>query len=257
MAASAATAQPMRPSLRSAALGGAVVLDGGPWADENPALIAGLRGPALALFTANGYALEALRLSALSVAIPVGRSGVGFQAQSYGFDAFQRTRFTATFARGFSVGPPRRFLAGVSVAHERTVIEGYGNAGAVDVSVGWMAAAAPLLMIGMSAQHLNAPAIAPGERIPRRLGMGVSYGGSGPFLVALDAVKDARYPIDVRGGIEMRPVPALALRGGGGMNPSRATLGVGITVGRLAAEFAAERHYALGWTPGFGVCLSL
>jgi hypothetical protein len=88
-----------------------------------------------------------------------------------------------------------------------------------------------------------------GEPIPRTLAVGLQYRALRQMYVLVDLFKDVRFPTAVRSGIEVRPVSVLALRAGVTTAPVRFMGGVGIHLGPLRADLAAEQHQELGWSP--------
>ncbi|MBT8400356.1 MAG: hypothetical protein KJO98_07765, partial [Rhodothermia bacterium] len=82
----------------------------------------------------------------------------------------------------------------------------------------------------------------------RLLIVGASLRPTHQLAIVVDALKDARFPVSVRGGIEILPVPVLALRGGMSVAPEALSLGVGIDTGIARLDLAANRHATLGWS---------
>ena len=88
--------------------------------------------------------------------------------------------------------------------------------------------------------------------------VGVAFRPSAASLVLLDVEKDLDFPLVVRGGVEVRPVDALALRVGAATGvegdagaPTRVSFGAGVRSGPVHADVAAEWHDALGVSPAF------
>ena len=106
---------------------------------------------------------------------------------------------------------------------------------------------------GFQATNLNAPKLAGREEFERTLSFGLSYFPVPRFRLLADAVKDVRFPLSLRAGLEVIPVQALALRAGFTTEPARFTTGVGVRLSSLAADVAAERHEVLGWSPAFSL----
>jgi hypothetical protein len=105
------------------------------------------------------------------------------------------------------------------------------------------------LRLGAHATNLNGPSLVDGEPLPRTLAVGLSYRALEQMRVLVDAFKDVRFPLSVRGGLEVRPVSLLALRAGITTAPVRFTGGAGVRLGRLQANIAMEQHQVLGWSP--------
>ncbi len=251
-----ALAQSMEGGARVAALGGAgTALLGDVWGQVNPAAWATLDGRAVAFFASQGYGLRALRLGALHYVEPTRFGAFSGGARTFGFEAYRETHLNLGYARGFRLGSTRQVFAGLNVRYHQVSLETYGAAGAVGLSLGALAVVFPGITVGFHATNVNLPEYVAGEALPRTLAVGVGYAPEGPFRLMLDVLKDVRFPLSVRGGMEVAPVPTLALRAGIGTEPTRFTAGVGLQVARLHVGVAAERHEALGWSPAAGLHL--
>lgn len=243
--------QSMEGGARAAALGGATTaLAGEVWGHANPAGWATRSGRAVSFFASEAFGLAELRLAAFQYVEPTRLGAVALGARTFGFDAYRETHATLGWARGFRLGTTRRFHAGLTLRWHQVAISSYGSAGALGVSAGWLVEAMPRLHLGMQATNLNGPKLAGREELPRSLSVGLGYQAAERLRLLLDAHKEVRYPLSVRAGLEVQPVEALALRTGVTTEPVRFTAGVGVRLGRLAADLAAERHDVLGWSPG-------
>jgi hypothetical protein len=69
-------------------------------------------------------------------------------------------------------------------------------------------------------------------------------------------MKDVDFPLSVRTGLEVNPVPRLALRAGVATEPTRFAAGAGLRWRRLRADLAADRHLDLGWTPSIALAVT-
>lgn len=236
------------------ALGSATTaLTGDLWAFQNPASWAGVSRPAVAFFAGQAFGLPELRLAALQGAYPVGPGVVSAGLRTFGYRAFRETHLTLGLARAFHPGTNRDLYLGLRVRYQQVRIDGYGSGSAVGLSVGWQVAVWPSLYAGGQATNLNRPAYAGREALPRSFSLGLAYLPSPGLTVVVDVYKEVRYPATVRAGLEVRPVPALALRSGYTGTPSRLTAGVGITLPPVEAGVAAEHHEVLGWSPAFSL----
>lgn len=234
---------------RAAALGGAATaLSGEAWGYANPAAWSTLPGRFVGFYATQAFGLSELRLGAAQYAEPMRLGTVALGARTFGFEDYRETHVNAGFARGFRLGTSRRFHLGVSARYHRVSIPEYGAAGTVELSVGWLVNVLPSLDAGFQATNLHMPELG-GDELPRTLSLGLSYAPLDELRVVVDAYKDVRFPLSIRSGIEVRPVEVLFLRVGATTEPSRLTAGVGVRLGALMADVAAERHEVLGWSP--------
>ncbi len=241
----------MEGGARATALGGAATaLRGDAWGHSNPATWATLDGRTTSFFISEAFGLNELRLAALHAVQPTRWGTVALGARTFGFEDFRETFFGVGYARSLALGTTRRFHAALNLRYHRVSIPRYGSAGAVGVSVGGLVEVAPRVDLGFHASNINLPQLAGREDLPRTLAVGLGYRPDDRLRVLLDVFKDIDFPLSLRGGVEVVPVPVLALRGGFTTAPNRFTAGVGVRVQRLTADFAAEHHEVLGWSPG-------
>lgn len=249
-----APAQSLEGGARAVALGSAATaLHDDVWGHGNPAVWAVREGRAVSFFASEAFGLSELRLGAVQLVEPTRFGAFALGARTFGFDGFRESHLDLGYARGFSLGTSRTIYAGVRLRYYQVSIEKYGSRGTVGLSVGWLASVLPNVYAGFQATNLNAPKLAGREEFERTLSFGLSYLPDPRFRLLADAVKDVRFPLSLRAGLEVMPVQALALRAGVTTEPTRFTTGVGVRVSRLAADVAAERHEVLGWSPAFSL----
>ncbi|GIV61857.1 MAG: hypothetical protein KatS3mg044_0723 [Rhodothermaceae bacterium] len=251
-----AGAQSLEGGARSVALGSATTaLHDDAWGHGNPAIWASLPGRALSFFASEAYGLSELRLGALHLVQPTRLGAFALGARTFGFEDYRETHLNVGYARGFSAGTTRSVFVGLRARYYRVSISGYGSAGTVGLTAGVLVALAPGLHAGFQATNLNRPHLAGREEFERALAVGLGYAPTPSLRVLLDVAKDVRFPLSVRGGLEVMPVSVLALRAGFTTEPTRFTAGLGLRLGLLAADVAAEQHEILGWSPAFSLSL--
>lgn len=249
-------AQPAEGGARSVGLGGATTaLSEDAWGHANPAAWATVPGRTVAFFASEGYGMRELRLGAAQYVEPLPFGAIALGVRTYGFEAYRETRLEIGFARGLRLGSLRRLYAGLRLRAERVDVAGYGSATAYGLSAGGMVEVFPSLTFGFAATNVNVPRWGRHEELPRTLSLGLAYVPTENVRVVLDTVKEVRFPASVRSGVEVRLVPALALRTGVATAPVRYTAGVGIRIRPLAVDAAAIRHDVLGWTPALSLGL--
>lgn len=229
-------------------------LSGDHWADANPALSASVTGRAVGLFVSQAYGLDELRFSSFRYVEPTAFGSFGINVRTFGFEDFRDTRAGLDYAHGFGLGSTRTFNVGVRLNYYQFSISNYGRASTVGISAGGLTNLLPTLHLGFAATNLNQPEIA-GSNLDRNLSVGLLYEASDIMRFSADVVKEVRYPVSFRGGIEVQPVEALALRTGATTNPTRFTAAVDINISRVTASFVSERHENLGWSPAAGLSI--
>jgi hypothetical protein len=261
-----ARAQLFEGGARALALGrAATALDADAWAEANPAAWAGLDGPAAEAFAAQPFGLAELRTLAAAAAAPTPAGTAAVVLRTYGFDDYRETRLSAGLARVLPLGPARGLAAGLRLDyHHVAIADGFGSAGVFGLSVGVQADVLPGVRAGLAARNVTAlgrsderELTAPLSTSPA-VAVGVAFRPAERALVLLDVEKDEDFPLVVRGGVEVRPLDAVALRAGGSTGvdgdagaPARLSFGVGFRAGPVRADVAVERHEALGLSPAF------
>lgn len=241
---------------RAVALGGAVTaLPGDVWGHANPAAWSTLPRPTAAFFASQAFGLPELRLGALLVALPTRAGTLAAGVRTFGFTDYREHILQAGFARSFGPGTHRRLHLGVRLHYERVSIPGFGQAGAFGLTLGTLVPVLPVLDFGMEAANLNGPRLGGDERA-RTLAAGLAYHPVPAVHLVVDTRKELRFPATFRAGVEVWPADVLALRTGLTTAPARFTAGAGLRLRFLTADVAAERHYALGWTPAVSLHLS-
>lgn len=252
----ASWAQSMEGGARSAALGGAsTALLEDVWGFSNPAIWGTRSGPALSFYATESFGLSELRLAAIHAVQPFSFATLAGGARSFGFEDFRETHLNLGVARGVSLGTARTFYVGINLRYYNVSITNYGTASTVGLSVGWLTQIVSDLYLGFHALNINQPVWQDDDAVERALSLGLGYTPSEQALVVFDVIKDVRFPLAVRGGVEFAPVPNLFLRTGVTTEPTRYTAGVGIQLGRIVADVAAENHQDLGWSPGVSLGL--
>ena len=239
---------------RALALGrAATALDGDAWGHYNPASWSTLPGRAGAAFASQAFGLSELRIGAVAFAEPTRFGTFAATARTYGFSDFRETSLGLGFARAIPVSATRAVHGGLHLRYYGVSIPDYGSAGALGLSLGALMEVVPGLRFGFLAQNVNRPGFSDLDPLQATLDVGLAYEPIEEALVLFSVAKDLDYPVSFRGGLEVRPVEELFLRAGFSTAPVRFSSGVGVAVGVLRADIAAERHEALGWTPAFGV----
>lgn len=183
---------------------------------------------------------------------PWKRGTAGAMFESYGFDLYRETTLGVSYAYAFH----NRFAAGVSVNYYHLSIRGGGQTGIAGVDVGALFRPHSLVQIGFQARNITRPRIA-GEVLPQVMVFGAGIMPTEQITIGLDAYKDFRFSTDVRGGVEYRPLPVLALRMGVGRDPSRLSAGIGITLKYARLDYAMYTHPDLGVTHAISAGIAL
>lgn len=215
----------------------------------NPAASAAHPQRLVSFYARQSFGLAPLRYGSASGTWPLGWGVVSVGASTFGGEAYRELHYSLGVARSLRLGTSRRVHGGVTGRYYHTRIDGYGSAGALGLHLGLLLSLLPSLHFGAHATNVNSPSLAEGETLPQTLAVGLQYRASPRLLMVADVFKDLSFPASVRGGLEVRPIPRLALRAGVTTAPTRFTGGVGLRLGWVRAHVAAEQHPELGWSP--------
>lgn len=219
----------------------------------NPAAGAAHRRRGVTFYAREGFGLSSLRYGAMYTAWPLDWGVFSGGASTFGNDVYRELHYSLGYARRLRFGTSRAVYVGLVGRYYHTRIEEYGSTGAFGLHLGVQVSLLPALQFGAQATNVNAPSLVEDEPLPQTLSIGLQYRANRRVLVVTEAFKDVAFPIAVRGGLEVRPIPLLALRAGATTSPTRFTGGVGIQLDWIRAHLAAEQHPDLGWSPSASI----
>lgn len=240
---------------RMAALGhaGSALGDGAWNVFANPALLSAETGT-ISFYGIRNYGMSELTDMAASGSYsPGGRVGTfALGMHSYGFELYRESRFRLGYQNSYA-----GLKLGVVPGITHLSIRNYGSATAFTLDAGLAyALVEDVLYFGAWASNLNRARLGESrEELPRALAAGLSYRIARRALLTGEVFKDVRFPVSWRGGLEVELIDQLFVRGGLTTEPLTYALGAGYRTGRLSFNFAAQQHYALGWSPGLDIGL--
>lgn len=210
----------------------------------------------LALHGAQLYGLPELRFAGLRLVLPFQKGAIAGGASAFGFDLYRHFVLDAGLGRRFGFGTHREIHVGVRAEWNQVYIANHGQAGALGLTVGVLLPITPFISLGAAAHNLTAVAGPLRSDLHRSLAVGAAWRPSEAFAVTTDVAKEVRSPLSIAAGIEIRLTDVLALRGGIASGPRRASGGIGLSLASVRADFAAQRHEILGWTPSMSLLYS-
>ena len=249
-----ARAQTDESGARAMALGGAITaLSEVTSATANPGSFSQSPQRIASLFTSQAFGLSELRLGTFDAVVPTSVGHLVVGGRTFGFEHYRENRFTVGYSRGLSLGTRRSFHVGLTADYYTLAIPDYGSATALGIGFGWLTEAIENVQVGAMARNLNGPSFTDAVGLERSLSVGLAYTASENVLFVLDAYKESRFPLAVRGGIEYEPVDAIALRWGFTTEPVQYSAGVGVQLAVLHADVAGSYHEDLGWSPALAL----
>lgn len=224
----------------------------------NPAMIDEQEG-SVSFFGVRYYGLPDITDLAAVATYPAGFGSIGFGAHRYGNDLFNENRLRLTYKNAF-----QGFHYGLAVNYTHIVQgAGYGSVGAIGIDAGLAARVAEKLWLGAKATNINQPRYGVysndiEEEPPRELAVGISYQLSDIALFSSDAVKDVRFPLSYRAGVEINIFDQLKGRAGITTRPLTFAGGFGYETPVWGVNVGVQQHEnpVLGLSPGFDIRLS-
>lgn len=194
----------------------------------------------------NRYMLSQLGMSLVGGVIPVRPGAFGISLSHMGYSQMGLSR--AELSYGMKLGP--HLSAGIGFGLHLARFTGeHKSRFALTVSAGLQYQPVQQLLIGT---HLFNPARASldeRQTMPPTLAIGLAFRPHNDFSIALQADASTETRTAIRGGMEYRPISALALRVGyASGSPEGLTAGVGIAIKRLTLDVGAAYHNTLGIT---------
>ena len=233
-----------------------VAVAGSPWTVfANPAGLPSIGARTLGLsHTPRPFGLGELSRSALAFVEPLPFGTAAVTLQRFGFELYKEVTVGLLFAGS----PGEGWDVGVGANYYSLSIPGYGATGAFGIDVGTLLEVADDMRAGFSVLNLNAPVIGrERERLPQILSLGFSYRPMKGFLLAVDLVKDVRFPAELDAGLEYEPVSVVRLSVGSSTEPSSFRGGVTIHYHPVEAGYTFSTHPDLGGTHHFSLVLAL
>ncbi|MCH8567180.1 MAG: hypothetical protein LAT67_02900 [Balneolales bacterium] len=210
--------------------------------------------PALMPSTGNEVSFYAIRYFGLSEITDVAAAGYynhnwgtfSGGVHSYGDNLYRESRFRVAYTNSLA-----GFNAGIVLNYTHFSIEGSGSAGTPLIDIGIAYAITDELWLGSKATNITRSAIGQDrQELARELSVGASYRLADRGTISADVVKDVRFPVSYRGGIEVRVYENLYFRGGITTEPITYSVGMGYSIAAYGINLVAQQHYVLGWNPG-------
>ena len=218
---------------------------------SNPATINSNK-KSVSFFSLRNYGFTELTDIAATVSFPTSKGTAALGFHRYGGDLFNETRIRLGYANSWN---DLKFGAVLNYNHISQASP-YGSGGTLGFDIGLTAKLTERVWLGAKTTNLNQPGYdfaANEESLSRELSIGLSYDLDQNVLFLFDVVKDVRFPVAYRGGIEVKIVDNLSGRVGVTTEPNTYSFGVGYTASLWEANLVFQRHETLGFSPGIGL----
>lgn len=189
-----------------------------------------------------------------TIPIKFGAAAVGFSR--FGDDLFSETNIRA----GFNY-QNQRVNIGIAVHYNHLAFGGeYGSGGAIGINAGVFFQVTDDFYLGSKVRNLNKPSYdfdVDEEDLANGLSVGFSYRMEERAQLYLDVVKDVRFPVSYRGGVEIEIVESIFGRVGVTTEPVTYSFGFGYQHNKFDINLAVQQHEILGMSPGLDIIMKL
>lgn len=177
---------------------------------------------------------------------------IGAGIHRYGFNLFNENRMRVAYKNNLG-----KFHYGTAINYTHVFQgEDYGSAGAFGVDLGMGAQIAHPLWVGARATNLNQPGYGSSEEeLPREMAIGFSYQLVSRALFASELVKDVRFPMSYRAGVEFEIIEFLFARAGITTEPETYSFGFGYSADHWHINIAMQQHIPLGLSPALDLSI--
>ncbi|MFV1884713.1 MAG: hypothetical protein ACMZ7B_09515 [Balneola sp.] len=216
---------------------------------SNPALL-NSEQPSLGFYGLRNYGFVEISDMAAFGSLPTSFGTGALGIHRYGDNLYNETRVRLGYKNEWE-----QLHIGLALNYNHISFGGpYGSGGAYGVDVGIAAQVIDQLWLGATATNLNQPAYpfsSGDEDLARELSIGFSYALEETALFVMDIVKDVRFPVSYRGGLEATIIEELKGRVGVTLSPRTYSFGLGYSKDFWEINLAVQQHNPLGLSPGF------
>lgn len=198
-------------------------------------------------YSQRNYGISELTDVAVSGSSPTNFGIMGVGIHSFGGDLYKETRIRLAYAR---IMGSVKFGAVVNY-NMISFGGGYGNASALGIDLGILVMVAKDVTLGARTTNINQPAYdGEDEYLPRELALGIACQLEEALDLYVDVVKDVRFPVSIRGGVEIHVIEGLKGRVGVMSEPDTYSVGIGYQVDAWEVNLGFQKHGYLGISPG-------
>lgn len=198
-----------------------------------------------AFYAPSPYGISDISTASLTYAEPLkfGTLGLGFK--TYGSSLYRETNGILSFGKSYM----GKFFYGANINYYNLSIQGYGSASTFGVDLGAMAYITQYLRWGFFGKNITGTKIgAAAEKLAQVYKTGFNFHPVTDLNLSLEAEKDVRYPLSIKGGFEYSVLDNIDLRAGISTEPSIFTAGFGLNYNLFQLDYAIYNHSDLGIT---------
>ena len=203
----------------------------------------------LSFYSFRSYGIIALTDIAAQISVPTKLGTTGLGLHRYGDDLFSETRIRLGYSSQWE-----GVNFGIVVNYNIISFGGnYGSASALGLDIGVQTPVTEKVSLGARASNVNQPGYNSDEDLPREMAVGFSYKLEERTFLLFDVVKDVRFPVSYRGGVEVHMIDNLVGRIGITTEPNTYSIGLGYNSANWKVNLGFQRHDFLGISPGLDI----
>ena len=154
----------------------------------------------------------------------------------------------------------QKLHGGVSFQYRHLKLGGsYGSGGALMMNIGILTQIGQSIWLGANIRNINRASYNfefNDEELPQDMSIGISYKLEQKAVLVFDVLKDVRFPLTYRGGIEIEIIEHIVGRVGATYEPINYTFGLGYTSKKWQVNMVVQQHEILGSSPGADIILT-
>jgi len=231
-----------------------VSLPGSEWSVFNNSALLSTEGKTVSFYGFRYVGISEITDMAAAATVQTNFGTIGAGLHRYGFNLFNENRFLLAYKNNQD-----RFHYGVTLSYTHVFQgENYGSAGTFGLDLGLAAEITESLWMGARATNVNQPTYGDtDEDLPREFAAGFSYKPGSSAQITAELVKDIKFPLSFRTGIEFEVLPSFFTRAGITTKPSTYSFGFGYGSERWGINFALQQHNPLGMSPALDLSLRI
>ena len=215
----------------------------------NPASLAQLKQPAVAVYGENRFLLPELNLFAASIGYTTTSGNFALHGTYFGFNLSNQTKMSLAYGRKMS----SKVDAGVSFdLHQLSQGRFYGKATAITGTAGVLLHLTEKIHAGINVFNPIHAAYDKEnvERLPSQYNFGIGFDVSDKLYISTELVKAEGHHVSVNAGMQYQFVKSFFIRAGIATLTANYFTGLGFILGDFRLDIATSYHPQLGFSPG-------
>ncbi len=215
---------------------------------NNPAGLAELKNITFGGYADNRFSIPGLGMQSAVLSIPVKIGGIGIGFQNMGFSTFTEQRFGIAYGRWFG-----KLAFGMKLNYLR--MSNNETASQINADLGILAKLNTKWTLGFHVYNPVKKSFGQDDRIRENTitRLGLSYIISDKVLFCTEAEKEFEQNVNVRAGVEYKPVEHFFIRAGMGNGTTAQSFGLGYRSNQLQIDVSSTWHQQLGITPRISI----